>query len=139
MKKILASAVMTMAAVLVMSGSMFAQYSGPMKVSVPFSFVVENERLSPGDYTVEKIANGRPRLHTSDGRASMPFLALPKEGKSPATETHFIFRHYGSEYFLASIWTPGQNMGWEALQGKLEQELARKKTAPVEIATLIGH
>lgn len=138
MKKILAVAVIAMAAAAMMTGSAFAQYSGEMKVSVPFSFVVENQRLSPGDYTVEKIANGRLRIYTNDGRVSMTFLALPKEGKATATETHFIFRHYGSEYFLASIWTPGQNVGWEALQGKLEQELAKKKTTPVETATLIG-
>ena len=139
MKKVLAVAVMAMAAVMVMTGSASAQYSGKMTVSVPFSFVVENERMSPGDYVVERIANGRLRIHTADGRVSTTFLALPKEGKATSEDTRFVFRHYGSEYFLANIWTIGQNAGWEVLQGKLEQELAKRKTTPVETATLIGH
>ena len=138
MKKHMTGTVMAVVLMMGMAVPMFAQYSGRMNVSVPFSFVVENERLQPGDYVIEKIANGRLRIYTSDGRVSRTFLVLPKEGKATADAAHFIFRRYGNEYFLANIWTPGQNAGWEVLQGKFEQELAKKKTTPVETATLVG-
>jgi hypothetical protein len=115
-----------------------AQYSGAMKVNVPFNFVVENERMQAGDYTIEKIANGRLRIHNSDGSVSTTFLALPKQGTAAPEKAHFIFHRYGGEYFLAKIWTPGQEVGWEVLQGKLEMELAKKKTTPVETASIVG-
>jgi hypothetical protein len=117
----------------------FAQHSGPMKVTVPFYFAVENERLQAGEYAIERVANGRLRIHSSDGRISTTFIAFPTQGKTTPEQAHFIFRHYGSDYFLAKIWTPGQDVGWEVLQGKLEMELAKKGTIPVQTAMLTGH
>src|SRR5271166_2460510 len=119
MKKNLTS---VMATVIVMAAAMvtpvFAQHSGPMKVAVPFNFVVENDRLQAGDYTIERIANGRLRIHNNDGSVSATFLAMPTQRTDAPEKAHFIFNHYGSEYFLAKIWTPGQETGWELLQGK---------------------
>jgi hypothetical protein len=115
-----------------------AQYAGRMNVNVPFSFGVENEHLPAGDYIVEKIASGRLRIHTSDGRVSVTFLALPKQDKTVSEAAHFIFRRYGNQYFLAAIKTPGLETGWELLQGRHEQELAKNTKVPVETAVLVG-
>ena len=115
-----------------------AQYSGPMKVTVPFSFVVENDRMPAGDYTIERALNGRLRIRNSDGRSLSTFLAIPKQGKVAPEKAHFIFHRYGSEYFLATIWTPGQEVGWEILQGKLETEAASKNTSTMQTAMVMG-
>jgi hypothetical protein len=117
----------------------FAQHSGPMKVNVPFNFAVENDRLKAGDYTIERVANGRLRIRNNDGSVSTIFLAMPAQGSVAPEKAHFIFHRYGGEYFLAKIWTPGQETGWELLQGKLEMELAKKKTSPAGTATIIGY
>lgn len=137
MKRNFAMAVATMALVIAVAAPSFGQYSGRMLVNVPFSFVVENERFQPGDYVLEKIANGRLRISSKDGQISTSILVLPKVGETTYEKSHFIFRRYGAENFLSMIWVPGQNTGWEVFQGKLEHELAKKK-APVETATLIG-
>jgi hypothetical protein len=139
MKKNLASVITGMIVVLALAVPTFAQHSGPMQVTVPFNFVVENDRLKAGEYTIERVANGRLRIRNNDGSVSTIFLAMPAEGSVTPEKAHFIFNHYGSEYFLAKIWTPGQETGWELLQGKLEMELAKKKTTPVETATVVGH
>jgi hypothetical protein len=139
MKKNLAGMVVTMLLVLGSVVPVMAQYSGPMKVTVPFNFVAENDRMHAGDYTIQRVANGRLRIQSNDGRTAASFLAIPKQGKVTAEKAHFIFHRYGSEYFLATIWTPGQEVGWEVLQGKLETELARKGTSPVETALVLGH
>ena len=118
---------------------MLAQHAGPMKVTVPFNFVVENDRLQAGEYTIERVANGRLRIHNNDGSVSTTFIALPTEGPATMEKAHFIFDHYGNEYFLAKIWTPGQSAGWEVLKGKLEMELAKKSTTRVETASVVGH
>jgi hypothetical protein len=138
MKKHLAAAATVFVMVLTMSASMFAQYSGRMTVNVPFSFVVENNHFQAGDYVFEKVAHGRLRIYTTDGRISANFLAIPTEGKLTAEAARFTFHRYGHEYFLAKIATPGLNTGWEVMQGKAEQELASRKT-PVELAVILGH
>ena len=135
-KNVMLAAVLLM--VLMTSASMFGQYAGRIKVSVPFSFVVENQQFQPGDYVIEKIANGRLRIQTGDGRVSASFLAIPTEGKETAEQAKFTFRRYGHEYFLAKIMTPGLNVGWEVMEGKAEQELAKKGNMRVEMATVIG-
>jgi hypothetical protein len=117
----------------------FAQHSGPVKVKVPFNFVIENERFKAGDYTIEKVANGRLRIQDASGNVSATVLAIPTQGKATVEQGRLVFHRYGSEYFLAKIWTPGLEVGWDLMQGKLETELARRKTPPVQVATLIGH
>jgi len=141
MKKNLAGVVVAMMLVLGTAVSAMAQYSGPMKVTVPFNFVVENDRMQAGDYTIQRVANGRLRIESNDGGKAVTFLAIAKEGKTVPEKAHFIFHRYGSDYFLATIWTPGLEVGWEVLQGKLETELARtrKGTSPVETAMVMGH
>ena len=139
MKKNLAGVAIAMIMVLGATAPVWAQYNGPMKVTVPFNFVVENDRMQAGDYTIERAANGRLRIKSNDGGTTATFLAMPKEGKVTPEKAHFIFHRYGGEYFLSTIWTPGLEVGWEVLQGKRETELAKKRTLPVETATLIGH
>jgi roadblock/LC7 domain-containing protein len=135
MAAMMVAAMMMMAATAVPAA---AQYNGTMKVNVPFNFVVENERMAAGDYAIEKIANGRLRIHNNDGSVSTTFLALPTQGTVTPEKAHFIFHRYGGEYFLAKIWTPGQEVGWEVMQGKLEMELAKKRTGAVETASIVG-
>jgi hypothetical protein len=139
MKRNLAGMVVMMMLVLGAVVPAMAQYSGPMKVTVPFNFVVENDRMHAGDYTIQRAANGRLRVQSSDGRTVATVLAVPKQGNETAEKAHFIFHRYGGEYFLATIWTPGQEVGWEVLQGKLETELAKKQTSPAETAMVMGH
>ena len=138
MKKNLAGVVATMMLVLGSVLPLWAQYSGPVKVTVPFNFVVENDRMHAGDYTIQRVANGKLRIQSLDGRTSASFLAIPKQGEVTPEKAHFIFHRYGSEYFLATIWTPGQETGWEVLQGKLEMELAKKATSPTQTAMVMG-
>ncbi len=124
---------------LAMTAPMVAQrQSGPMKVTVPFNFVIENDRLKAGHYTIERIANGRLRIRNEDGSVSTIFLAIPAQESRTPEKAHFIFHHYGSEYFLAKIWVAGQQGGWELLKGKYEMEIAKKQTAAVETAVLVG-
>ena len=139
MKRNLAGVVVAMLLVLGAVVPALAQYSGPIKVTVPFNFVVENDRMPAGDYTIQRVATGRLRIESNDRRTAATFLAIPKQGKVTAEKAHFIFHRYGGEYFLATIWTPGQEVGWEVLQGKLETELARKRTSPLQTAMVMGH
>lgn len=139
MKKNLAGSVMVAMLALGAVLPTWAQESGPIKVTVPFDFVVENNRLHAGEYTIQRTANGALRIQDNVGRTTATVLALPTQGKVTMKETHFIFHRYGNDYFLETIWTPGQNVGWQLLQGKHEMEVARNRTSPVETAMVLGH
>lgn len=138
MKKNLAGVAIVMLGLFMMTVSASAQYAGRMYVSVPFGFFVENQQFQPGSYVIEKIANGRLRIHTDDGQVSASFLAIPAEGKKTAEQARFVFHRYGQSYFLTNIWTPGQNTGWEVMEGKLEQETAKRRNVPLVMATVMG-
>ncbi len=139
MKKNLAGVAVMMLLVLGAVVPVMAQYSGPIKVTVPFNFVVENARLTAGDYTIQRVANGSLRIQSNDGHTTATFIAIAKQSKATSAQAHFIFHRYGSDYFLATISTPGLDVGWELLQGKLEMELARKGTSPLQTAMVMGH
>ncbi len=139
MKKNLVGMAVAMLLVLGAVVPVMAQYSGSIKVTVPFNFVVEDNRMPAGDYTIQRVANGSLRIQSNDGRTTATFLALPKQSKATSDHAHFIFHRYVSEYFQATISTPGLDEGWELLQGKLETELARKATSPVQTAMVVGH
>ena len=130
-----------MVVVLVLSAVVpaLAQYSGRMKVTVPFDFVVENDHMHAGEYTIQQVANGRLRIQSNDGHEAASFLAIPRQGNMTPEKAHFIFHRYGTEYFLATIWTPGLEVGWDVLQGKMEAEIARKGKPLVQTAMVVGH
>src|SRR5713101_1968410 len=71
-------------------------------------------------------------------KATTTVLAIPKQAKEAAREAQLVFHRNGNEYFLAEIWTPGQNVGREVLEGRLETEVA-KKGIPRQVALLTAH
>lgn len=137
-KKNLASAAVMAILVLATAAPLFAQHPGPMKVNIPFSFVVENDRLPSGEYTVQPISNSRLLIRSVDAKAVTSVLAFPKQSKEIARDAQVVFHRYGSEYFLSEIWTPGENVGREVLRGKLEAEVAKKGTL-MQTASVAGH
>ena len=89
--KNLASVMTGMIVVLALAIPTFAQHSGPMKVTVPFNFMVENDRLKAGDYTIERVANGRLRIRNNDGSVSTIFSgnSCTGDGHPGASTLHF--------------------------------------------------
>ncbi|HTR25185.1 MAG TPA: hypothetical protein VMI10_14485 [Terriglobales bacterium] len=139
MKRNLMSAMAAMILMLAVAAPTMAQrQTGPVKVTVPFGFALENDHFKAGDYTVERIANGRLRIRNEEGSVSAIFLAIPAQEAATPEKPHFVFNRYGNEYFLSRIWMPGQQGGWEVLKGKYEVEIAKRKTTPVETAMVVG-
>jgi len=77
-----------------------------MKVNVPFAFGVEDRSLPSGEYTAFTVTSGRStRLVSADGKHSAVINALPNYANEPSTNSRLVFHKYGSEYFLAQVWT----------------------------------
>ena len=113
---------------------LFAQQA-PLKVSVPFDFVVENLPMGAGEYTIEPIVDNHILIRSADGKAVTTILSFPKRGQVVRTQAQVVFHRYGKENFLAEIWTPGSDSGRELVKGKRETAI-RRQGGRQEIASL---
>jgi hypothetical protein len=122
---------------LVMVGSGVAvraqQAERMLKFEAPFAFQVENNKLPAGEYTV-LVQGGWLQIQGKDGKAAAHALTMPvaSRGQKTVTKSHVVFHNYQGRYFLAGIWSSGQEQGRELLETRDEQQLAKRQ----EMATV---
>jgi hypothetical protein len=119
---------------LLTAAPLFAQLTASerlMKVNVPFAFGVEDHSLPSGEYTVFTVTPERSiRLVSADGKHSAVINTLPNYANEPSTKSRLVFHKYGDSYFLAQVWTAGQNVTRTPLSSKKAMELARSGALP---------
>ena len=102
-----------------------------MKVNVPFAFGVENHSLPAGEYLVFTVTPERSiRIVSTDGKHSAIVNTLPNYASLPSENSRLVFHRYGNEYFLAQVWTAGQNVGRNPLSSKRAMESASTGERP---------
>jgi len=102
-----------------------------MKVNIPFSFGVEGASLPAGEYTIYTLTPERSvRIVSADGKHSAIVNTLPNYASSPSTNSRLVFHKYGNEYFLAQVWTAGQNVARNPLSSKRAMEIASSGGKP---------
>ena len=118
---------------LLMAAMASAQTAQRVTMTVPFSFVAGSHNLPAGDYTVELNREKDTMTLRSEDRSgnNAVMLARSSERYTTLDKSYAIFRHYGSHYFLAEVWTQGT--GQTLFPGKLQRELASKHSN-VEVA-----
>lgn len=120
-----------------------AQVSRTVVVNVPFDFVVGNERLPAGEYTVRPVSRNSEKtllVRSLDGSAAATVITNAVESGAATDKAKLNFTRYEDQYFLAQIWTPGSRAGREVpksrLQKNLEHELAERGKAGAEGTTV---
>ena len=108
--------------------SLFAQTTPSqrlMTVKIPFAFSVEGHALPEGEYLVLTVTPERSiRIASTDGKHSAVINTLPNYANEPSTNSRLVFHKYGDEYFLAQVWTAGQNVARNPLSSKRAMETA---------------
>ena len=116
------------------SASVFAQTTPSqqlMKVNIPFAFGVEDHSLPAGQYLVFTVTPERSiRIVSTDGKHSAIVNDLPNYASQPSPNSRLVFHRYGNEYFLAQVWTAGQNVGRNPLSSKKAMENASNGERP---------
>jgi hypothetical protein len=116
------------------SASVFAQTTPSqqlMKVTIPFAFGVEDHSLPAGQYLVFTVTPERSiRIVSTDGKHSAIVNDLPNYASQPSPNSRLVFHRYGNEYFLAQVWTAGQNVGRNPLSSKKAMENASNGERP---------
>jgi hypothetical protein len=99
-----------------------------MKASIPFSFIVGNQNVPAGDYTISTVqvqARDIILLQSSDAQHVSFAPTHSSYSLDPSAQTKLVFQHCGSEHFLSQIWTLGDNAGRELVIPNRAKESAQ--------------
>ena len=110
--------------------------------SVPFNFIVGNQVLPAGDYTVQSANSAGTALairNDDEGKAIMA-LSMSCRQLKPSDKTKLVFHRVGNRYFLSEIWVEGENAGRRLPPSAAETETAlnQKVETVIVAASLIS-
>jgi hypothetical protein len=111
-----------------------------VKFSIPFNFIVENQALPAGDYTISGSAFHAETflwLQNSDGKYIAVLRTHPRYAINPSARTKLIFQHSGGEYFLSQFWTHGSSSGREVQLSNRAKGLAMNGSSG-DVATIVA-
>jgi len=99
-----------------------------VKFAAPFAFEVENNKLPAGEYTV-LVQGGWLQIQGKGENGAAHALTIPvvSRGEKTVSKSHVVFHNYQGRYFLAQIWSSGQEKGRELLETREEQQLAKRQ------------
>jgi hypothetical protein len=100
-----------------------------IQVTVPFAFHTALQTLPAGTYRIEVRSEHLIGL-SAGPHASGVVLTNPVVRLSGLDKGKLVFRHYGSRYFLAEIWQPGNPTGLKVVKGREEKEAQLALNAP---------
>jgi hypothetical protein len=123
---------------LLATASAYAQ-TGVVKANVPFNFIVDKTPISAGRYVIQPIGtmnSGAMTIESPDGKTIKAFLPNDCESTQAQETTKLVFHRYGDQYFLAQIWTAGNDRGRELPRTEREREVAMSYPAPQEVVVV---
>jgi len=128
-----------LAAALITASALQAQApAGPRPVwDVPFDFVVGDQTLPAGQYTVRQdTPRGAVQVQSLDWKTSRFRMANKVQAGRVQDRSRLIFRRYGNQNFLARIWIAGSEFGSELAKSRYEREISRR--GPVEAVAMVA-
>jgi hypothetical protein len=109
--------------------SAHAQTSNVQTASIPFSFTVADKTFPAGEYSVIRLNPAMDKavlaVRSKDGRMNKVVLAMDIQVDKTQEKAKLVFNRYGDQYFLAQVWPPADNTGFELPQSRSERFLAR--------------
>jgi hypothetical protein len=111
---------------LLVASAVQAQSNG-VKADIPFDFVVGNQMLPAGEYTVSNqgSVNQAILIRSDEGNSAALSLTQSCSSHNPSAKTKLVFHTMGGRYFLYQVWTQGNYSGQQLPKSKAEVELAR--------------
>ena len=121
---------------LLATASAYAQ-TGMMKATVPFNFIINKTQLPAGDYRIQPLGltASAMSIQSPDGKVVKAFLPNACTTSETPKTTKLVF-HRGDQYFLAQIWTAGNDRGRELPRTEREREVAMSYPAPQEVVVV---
>jgi hypothetical protein len=107
------------------------QSSRRQTANIPFTFIVGDNELSAGKYSVEPATSTGEALKISgtENGTAMFRMSSQLDSRKPVEKGKLVFHRYGNKYFLAEVWTAGQSQGRQLSKSKGERAIEREYTA----------
>ena len=119
--------------------------SSLVRASIPFDFTVGDKTLPAGDYLWQRVwenSDSVMKITSRDGHRSVTFMTHSVIDNKNQTGARLVFRRYGSEYFLAQVWTGFDSSGRElhrsAAERAIERQLAQNASANETVTVIAG-
>jgi hypothetical protein len=111
-----------------------------LTANIPFNFIVGKASLPVGEYMIRSLglSSRAMVIQSQDGNLAKVVLPIACTSTEAQERTRLVFHRYGDQYFLAQIWTAGNDVGNELPKSRRETELAMDNPAQdvVVVATL---
>jgi hypothetical protein len=122
---------------LLATASAYAQ-TGVVKANVPFNFIVEKTQIPAGEYLIQNISQTGTAMSIESSDRKLVKVVLPNacESTQAPEKTKLVFHRYGDQYFLAQIWTEGNDRGRELPRTQRESEVAMSYPAAQDVVVV---
>ena len=109
-----------------------------MKVNGPFDFIVNGKTLPAGEYRVDAISTstGTIAIRNSEKAAKILALTNGRESLEASETSKLVFHRYGSQYFLAQVWSAGNSEGRELPRSRAEREVASNNQPAAQLVAI---
>jgi hypothetical protein len=109
--------------------SVSAQTAREMTVEVPFEFTVGDATLPAGVYGVYRTSTqDQILMRRRDGNGAVLIVTDAVRRGRPAVDASLEFRRYGDQYYLARIWTKGEQIGRKLAPSRRERRSVKEAT-----------
>jgi len=113
-----------------------------IRVQIPFDFTVKGRTLPAGEYEVSRVMDEPIAIllrNRHDKHDEVVVETEPVIGRMTPKRDELIFNRYGDTYFLAEVFTAGEQTGEELYpthkERELRSEMAKNQAGP-EIVTI---
>jgi len=108
-----------------------------IRVQIPFDFTVKGRTLPAGEYEVSRVMDEPIAIllrNRHDKHDEVVVETEPVIGRMTPKRDELIFNRYGDTYFLAEVFTAGEQTGEELYpthkERELRSEMARNQAGP---------
>jgi hypothetical protein len=126
-REILKSFTMLMLTIALTAVAAQAQSTNQMKANIPFRFIIGNQTLPAGEYSIRYLDqdSGKTALlfRSMDGKTSrIVSMNTTQQGEGEA-KASLVFNQYGDSYFLSEVWTGVDQYGLSLPKSRTERQL----------------
>ena len=108
-------------------------FAQTLKANVPFDFVANNVKIAAGELMISRMDSDHEVLRTAAGRGLM--ICKTTLADERVAHPKLVFNRYGSDYYLAEIWTGAQVE--KVPFGKQQRRIAQLKTPDEVVAVAL--
>jgi len=96
-----------------------------LKANIPFDFVVGGKKLAAGEYKIIMTnTQGLVKVYSTDGQSSAMIMTRVNRNNKVTVGSRLLFRRYGRNYFLGSIYSNGLDTDLQIPVSKAERKAA---------------